>query len=297
MSNQRGLNKAGKWSKLQKALYNIVDPDMKFQMQCSVFWTRSSWMAKKGKGREFVPRYLITIGKNIVWDFPNMFINNDSQIDMNHTYTKVVKPNKPFSIKDTYGWSENYTWIAETIRAYIDTPKDQLLTIQFEKDKYGLVDVLRAVDRRIGKEKRKPYIEQISKECFLLDTAGATQIIKQAGFESHWFVSGLNEFCDDNKKHSRQTKVFFTRKQINDISENDAPDIRILMIEDCDEWLENETQKKSSVLTMGCVGKDWQGSDIPTEEINIMNMTREEIITIAVNYIQKAEMSYKQSST
>jgi len=128
------------------------------------------------------------------------------------------------------------------------------------------------------------------------DTAGTTQIIKQTGLENHWFVDSANKICDD-KKHSRQTKVFFTRKQINDMSENNTSDIRILLIEDYDEWLENETQKKSYVLTMGCVGKDWHGSDIPTEEINIINMTREEIITIAVNYIQKAEMSYKQSST
>lgn len=125
-----------------------------------------------------------------------------------------------------------------------------------------------------------------------LDTAGAIQILRQAGLYSLWFVSGANEFRDDDKKHSRQIKVFFTRKHINDRSGNDSSDIRILMIEDCDEWLENGTQKKSYVLTMGCVGKGWQGSDIPTEEINIMNMTREEVINIAVNYILKAEISY-----
>ena len=141
-----------RWSKLQKALYNIADPDMKFQMQCSVFKTRSSWMAKKGRGAPYVPRYWVTLGKDIVWDFPAMFLN----------YEAIPRLNiEPYTIKETYGWDDNYTWIAETIRAYIDTPKEQLLTVKFDRDKYGFVDVLRAVDRRIGKEKRKPYIEKM----------------------------------------------------------------------------------------------------------------------------------------
>jgi len=36
-----------------------------------------------------------------------------------------------------------------------------LLTVEFENDKYGFVDVLRAVDRRIGNEKRKTYIDKL----------------------------------------------------------------------------------------------------------------------------------------
>ena len=149
-----------KWSKLQKALYNIVAPDIKFQIHCSVFKTHSLRCGSgKSKMREMSPRYWITIDKNIVWDFPEQFLECEAIAK-----TDIIMKGsgrKPFSIKDTYFWSENYTWVAETIRAYIDTPKNQLLTAEFEKDKYGFVDVLRAVDRRIGNEKRKPYVDKL----------------------------------------------------------------------------------------------------------------------------------------
>jgi len=42
-------------------------------------------------------------------------------------------------------------------------PKEQLLTVAFENDKYGLVDIFRAADRRIGKERRAYCIEKINK--------------------------------------------------------------------------------------------------------------------------------------
>jgi len=88
-----------KWSKLQKALYNIVDPDMNFQMQCSVFWTRSSWGTKKGKGRETIPRYWITLGKDVVWDFPGMFLDCEASPDYIAQWT----------VKQTYHYRDNYT--------------------------------------------------------------------------------------------------------------------------------------------------------------------------------------------
>ena len=144
-----------RWSKLQKALYNVVDPGMEFQIHCSVFKTRTSWY---GKGRESVPRFWITIGKDVVWDFPAMFLEHESLMRWGDCRPELT-------IRKSYYHYGNYTWISETIRAYIDTPKADLLTAKFEKDEYGLADVLRAVDRRIGKEKRKPYIGNIRKSC------------------------------------------------------------------------------------------------------------------------------------
>ncbi|MCV5696772.1 hypothetical protein OFN29_31400, partial [Escherichia coli] len=40
--------------------------------------------------------------------------------------------------------------ISDLLREYIDTPKAELLTKQFTSDKWGLVNILRAADRRIG---------------------------------------------------------------------------------------------------------------------------------------------------
>jgi hypothetical protein len=123
-------------------------------------------------------------------------------------------------------------------------------------------------------------------------TGTAQTIIKQAGMENKWFVSSTNNFHDDDTIYARQNRVFFTRKHTQKPSENDSSDVRVLMIEDCDEWLENGKLIKSSVLTMGCVGKGWLGSEIPTEEINIKNMTRDNVIDTAVNYFLRAESSY-----
>lgn len=127
------------WSKLQKQLYLIIDKDSKFQMHCSVLKTKSAWTAgqdKNGisKSREMIPRYWIKVDDKIIWDFPTDYIED---------------------IKDNYFHWDNYTWVAETIRYYLDTPKDKLFTDTYIKDKYGLTDVLRKYDRRISKKIRE----------------------------------------------------------------------------------------------------------------------------------------------
>ena len=138
------------WSKLQKQLYNIIDPTVKFQMHCSVFKERSNWNVKPGKKVEWVPRFWITINKETIWDFPVMFLNEKSLVN---SWWNVTEED-PNTINNTYGCSDNYTWVSDVIRAYIDTPKSDLLTVEFEKDNFGLVNILRKYDRRISKAKR-----------------------------------------------------------------------------------------------------------------------------------------------
>lgn len=145
------------WSKLQKQLYLIIDKDSKFQIHCSVYKTKSAWNAGQRSGiskkQEQIPRYWITIGDNkeIIWDFPNNFLDEESMIEYPCWNITDEDPN---TIKNTYFWNENYTWVANLIREYLDTPRDQLLTKEFENDKYGLINVLRKYDRRISKAKR-----------------------------------------------------------------------------------------------------------------------------------------------
>lgn len=134
------------WSKLQKQLYKIMDPTVNFQMHCSVFKTKSAWNAGQkvgiSKKKESIPHYWITVNNETVWDFPNNYIDNDSLVD-------------GFTLKETYFYPNNYNWVADVLRNYINTPKEKLLTIEFDNDKFGLVDVLRKYDRRISKNKRK----------------------------------------------------------------------------------------------------------------------------------------------
>ena len=145
------------WSKLQKQLYLIIDKESKFQMHCSIYKTKSAWNAGQRNGiskrKEAIPRYWITVGdkKEIIWDFPSNFLNEQSLIENPYWNTEKY----PNTIKETYFWDTNYKWIAECIRYYLNTPKEKLLTDTYEKDKYGLTNVLRKYDKRISKERRK----------------------------------------------------------------------------------------------------------------------------------------------
>lgn len=129
------------WSKLQKQLYLLMDKDSKFQIHCSVYKTKSAWTAGQrsgiSKSREAIPRYWITVGdnKDIIWDYPNNFIDK-----------------LPI---EWYFHPDNYLWIADCLRYYIDTPKEKLLVDTYEKDKYGLTDILRKYDKRISKKIRE----------------------------------------------------------------------------------------------------------------------------------------------
>ena len=138
-----------RWSKIQKELYNIVDPKINFQIQCSIYKTNSSWVTKDGKGRETVPRFWITIDKKVVWDYPQMFL------DCKWRSQKLDR--EDYTIRDTYYYNENYTWVSNVIRQYLNTPREQLASFSTKLDDFGLVDILRSVDRRIGWKSRERF--------------------------------------------------------------------------------------------------------------------------------------------
>ena len=118
-----------RWSKLQKQLYAIMDPTIKFQIQCRVYAMDSLC------GRTDLPRYWITLGHETIWDYPRQFIDTP--------HPGREKPSH-------YPYGTDISAISELLREYIDTPREQLLSKQFENDHWGLINILRAADRRIG---------------------------------------------------------------------------------------------------------------------------------------------------
>lgn len=92
---------------------------------------------KSQRGNTDLPRYWITLGKDIVFDYPKQFINDEE----NENYPYITQ------ISD----------ISDLIREYIDCPVGLLPEKHFENDLWGLTDILKAVDRRLGKEKLKAY--------------------------------------------------------------------------------------------------------------------------------------------
>ena len=54
--------------------------------------------------------------------------------------------------------------ISKFFREYIDTPKSELLTASFTNDEWGLADILRASDRRIGKNRLAELYDKTESE-------------------------------------------------------------------------------------------------------------------------------------
>jgi hypothetical protein len=85
------------------------------------------------RGSTDLPRYWITFQKEIIWDYPKDFMTDE--------------------LIQIYPYGSDISAISDVIREYIDTPKELLFEKAFENDKWGLTDILKSVDRRIGKRR------------------------------------------------------------------------------------------------------------------------------------------------
>lgn len=119
------------FSKLQKSLYLIVSDKVDFQIHCSVYRMNSQ------RGGTGMPRYWITLGKDIIFDYPKQFISSEG--NKNYPYETEISD------------------ISDCIREYIDCPIDLLPEKKFDADLWGLTDILKAVDKRLGKKRLKNY--------------------------------------------------------------------------------------------------------------------------------------------
>lgn len=118
-----------RWSKLQKRLYGLLVPGLRLQVHC-----RRYRMASQ-RGQTDLPRYWISLGKDIIWDYPKQFVNRPTKIETAPT---------------DYPHNTDIPEISALIHDYIDTPRAQLMSRHFIDDHWGLINILRAADRRIG---------------------------------------------------------------------------------------------------------------------------------------------------
>ena len=133
-----------RWSKLQKRLYNLMDTNIDFQIHCALYEMNSNdgWHGNK------LPRYFIKIGKDIVFDYPKDF-------DTKKSYKSNVYP-----------WITDISEISNVIEEYIQCPESEILN-NFENDKWGITDILRVCDRRIGKRRLHELKSTITDEVLL----------------------------------------------------------------------------------------------------------------------------------
>ncbi len=117
------------WSKLQRQLYLLIDPNINFQIHCSIYRMDSQ------RGCTDLPRYWISLGKEIIFDYPKQFIKSDSP----------------------YPYLTDVSAISEMLREYIDTPLNLLPDKHFEKDEWGITEILKCADRRISVARIETY--------------------------------------------------------------------------------------------------------------------------------------------
>ena len=130
-----------RWSKLQSRLYNLMDNDINFQIHCCLYEMNSNDGCHGSK----LPRYFITIDKDIVFDYPSMF------------YTTLRYG------FNSYPWDTDISDISNVIEGYIQTPVNNVI----ENDKWGITDILRVCDRRVGKRKLKEILNSTDNEVII----------------------------------------------------------------------------------------------------------------------------------
>lgn len=145
------------WSKLQKEVYLLVDPKLDFQIHCVAYRMCSQW------GSTDLPRYWITLGKETIFDYPKQFIHSEGPDENSRIAYEALS---------IYPYSSETSEISNMLREYIDTPLSELMTKKFEGDHWGLTDILRAADRRIGRRRLAELAEVVSNPA-------AQKILKQ----------------------------------------------------------------------------------------------------------------------
>ena len=63
-----------RWSKLQSEIYKIMDEEINLQIHCSVYPMNSRY------GSTNLPRYWITLDKEILFDYPKQFLTAEGTI-------------------------------------------------------------------------------------------------------------------------------------------------------------------------------------------------------------------------
>lgn len=128
-----------RWSKLQSRLYNLMDPAVDFQLHCALYEMNSN----NGYHGNKLPRYFITVGKEIVFDYPRDF-------DTTRKYGR-----------NSYPWDTEISDISNRIEAYSQRPEADLMQ-PLEGDIWGLTALLRVCDRRIGKRRLRELRETVT---------------------------------------------------------------------------------------------------------------------------------------
>lgn len=131
------------WSKLQKRLYNIIADEIDLQIHCVVYSMNSNY------GSTGLPRYFITLGKEIIWDYPADFTVTESDDETLKDYPHIT----------------GVSAISDLIEEYVNTRSDELTEKIFVNDLWNFIDILKAADRRMRKRRLEILKEKTENEA------------------------------------------------------------------------------------------------------------------------------------
>ena len=144
-----------RWSKLQKQIYLLLDKNINLQIHCSVIRMKSE------RGSTGLPRYFITLDKDVIFDYPKQFINKKLPDEM---LKYSIDKNVTLKVQELYPYVTEISDISDLFREYIDTPLNDLYEKEFTSDEWGLTDILKSADRRIGLPKLKQFVSVTQNE-------------------------------------------------------------------------------------------------------------------------------------
>ena len=117
-----------RWSKLKKRIDDLLIPGA--EVRCSVYRMKSQ------RGTIDLPRICIAVDRHTIWDYPKDFIGKDLKGSRRGGY---------------YPYDGNVNVLTGILHEYINTPKEEIRTRKFPEDRWGFVDLLKILDRRLQK--------------------------------------------------------------------------------------------------------------------------------------------------
>lgn len=118
-----------RWSKFKKNIEAFWLDELDMVIHCTAY-------RHFGHSKYELPRYWIVLNGEMIWDFPGPFINGTNAGRL---------PDIPY-------WLHNQCFASYVMDEYVSLPRENLFD-KIHNDDWELGDILRAADRRIGKNK------------------------------------------------------------------------------------------------------------------------------------------------
>ena len=127
-----------RFSKLKKRIESLFHPDLDLKVYCNTYYKGGCFICKSH------PRFWIVFNKEIIFDFIKDFMD-----------LRIPDPENKFMWESggRHVYYQDISNINCMVAKYIEVPKDKIFDHAFPDDYFGLTDILKAADRRIGKKR------------------------------------------------------------------------------------------------------------------------------------------------